>query len=849
MTGNARVLCALGAALLLGTGCGEATARTSPLAGLPTPANPDAPESWKPHYRAMGSLGEGFVVWESHRARSWRIWLRPLDGAPERQVSADEPGRDHVAAHVSPDGRHLVYLSLPAPHRDFEPLPEGQRAPLHLVRLEGGRAISDRVLAPDARPYHQSRVALWTSPRSLVYIAGDRTTRELDILTGAEEVLIPGPRTKFGMLVNATRTHATNGSPTFSIYHPGDRSVAMQKKLPGCQPYFTPDGRYGYWIADAGGPIRKLDLDSGTTEVVLDRDAKWLPKGRGYLYYPMASADQRLLAFGASKNEQGHFDVDYDVFVAPLDPESFEVAGTAVRYSFSRGQDRFPDVFVAGNELGRLEGEAPFEVTFHPDPGTPEAGWRFDFGDGTPESTSAAHVYERAGLYRVSARRGERALGGQVRVAEPAAPRVRRAEVLPGGRELAVLFDERVDVAQAKVSLASGAAVTGLAPGDRGRDLLVRLAEPLAGPDTLVVEGVVDRAARPNAMGAARLPVAPSAWPGSSDGLVFVFGTEGHPNLARDVDTGHQRSFSLVPHGRARYDAHGALRAPPGGFFEAEDLPKGFVASFRDAGAVTLEATVRPDATDTKDPLRIVSLAHDDRSQNLSLSQHGRHAEIRIRTSAGGEHRHTAQSFGQLEPGKPAHLIVSYAPGRLVAYQDGHQILDTDAVQGDLGGWRDGARLTLGADPGGGRDFPGTLEGVALYNRFFEPEEAAAHANAYLHELAEREPVPRVRMKARLAAASVLPTPEQIAPYREALVVNEYEVPAKKRGQLGSERVRVVHWAILDGQPQRVPGGKAGRRIPMLLEPWGRYARLETTYLSDTLEPDPAIPLYVDVSR
>src|SRR5262245_6150603 len=58
-------------------------------------------------------LGEGFVVWESRRGGAWRIWRRDLDGGGLRQLSPEETGRDHCCAHVSPDGEHVVYLSLP----------------------------------------------------------------------------------------------------------------------------------------------------------------------------------------------------------------------------------------------------------------------------------------------------------------------------------------------------------------------------------------------------------------------------------------------------------------------------------------------------------------------------------------------------------------------------------------------------------------------------------------------------------------------------------------------------------------------------------------------------------------
>jgi len=718
------------------------------------------------------------------------------------------------------------------------------------VRIDAGRVAEDRVLVPDGQPYGQSRAALWVSPRALIYIAGDKTTRQLDILTGEEEILIPEPNSRFGMLLNATRTHATNGMPTFSIYHPADRTVSRRTRLPGCQPYRPPDGRLGHGMAEVGGPVRKYDLADYTTTVVIDRDSKWLPKGQGFLYYPMVSADQRLLAFSASKNEHGHFDSDFEVFVAPLDPERLEVVGTAVRYSFSHGQDRFPDVWISGNELGRHRGEAPFRVTLSPDPG--EGGgdpWSFDFGDGTPPGPEPSHVYAAAGSYRVTARRDHRTLGGEVRVAPAAPPKLLRAEVLPGGREVAVLFDEPVDVRRAEARFESGAKLKGLRAGDRGRDLVVTLVEPVAASDVLWVEGVADRAARPNVTTSARVPVELTPWPGAGDGLVFAYATDGAAPAVRDVDSGHERTFSLVPHGRSRYDAHGALHVT-GGWFEVEDLPQRLSAAFRESNAFTLEVTVWPEHERTEDPARIVSFAYDQKSQNLSLSQDGSDAVLRVRVTKDGEKEHASAEFGHLLADVPCHLLVTYRPGQLVAYQNGQRVLDTDAVQGDLSDWRDEVSLAFGADPaGGGRDFAGRVEGIALYSRFFEPQEATAHANAYLHEIGEREAVPRIRMQARLVATSVLPTPEQIAPYREALVVNEYEVPEKRRKAIGAGRVRVAHWAVLDARAQPVPSTPEGNPVAVALdlEPWERHPRLENTYVSDTLDVDPEIPLYVDV--
>jgi hypothetical protein len=377
---------------------------------------------------------------------------------------------------------------------------------------------------------------------------------------------------------------------------------------------------------------------------------------------------------------------------------------------------------------------------------------------------------------------------------------------------------------------------------------VVTLAEPLLERSVLVVERVADRAGRANVMASARVTVERAAWPGAGEGLVFAFATDGADTPVLDVDTGHERTFGLEPQGRARFDAYGALRVTSG-WFEVEELPKGLSAGFRESGALTLEATVWPELRRTEDPVRIVSLARDEDSQNLSLSQDGSEAVLRVRVTDRGKKQQSVVGFGQLAPGLPSHLLVTYRPGRLVAYQNGRRVLDTDAVQGDLRDWRDGVRLAVGADPlGGGRDFAGRVEGIALYTRFFEPQEAAAHAHAYLHLVAQREPVPRVRMKARLLAASVVPTPAQIVPYREALVVNEYEVPEKRRGKVGADRVRVAHWAVLDGLAQPVPGTSSGGPVSLELEPWERHPRLESTYLSNILDVDAAVPLYLDVS-
>ena len=59
-------------------------------------------------------LGPGYLVWESNRTGSWRLWIRQLEGGEPRQLTPDEGQRIHCCPHISPDGQSIAFLSLPA---------------------------------------------------------------------------------------------------------------------------------------------------------------------------------------------------------------------------------------------------------------------------------------------------------------------------------------------------------------------------------------------------------------------------------------------------------------------------------------------------------------------------------------------------------------------------------------------------------------------------------------------------------------------------------------------------------------------------------------------------------------
>jgi hypothetical protein len=268
-------------------------------------------------------------------------------------------------------------------------------------------------------------------------------------------------------------------------------------------------------------------------------------------------------------------------------------------------------------------------------------------------------------------------------------------------------------------------------------------------------------------------------------------------------------------------------------------------ARCRESDAFTLELglrahSLRPRPGDG----RVVSLEEPDGRILFQLYQRG--PRLRARLRAAEADPEIGVAF--LEAERTTHLVVTYRDGHLLSYQDGAKVLDTDRVQGSLDEWEDGALLVLGDAAGGGRDWSGVLEAAALYCRSMAAEEAASNAQAFRARLDERDAVPRARARARLLARSDLPTLEQITPYREALVLHEYEVLRVLDGTLDASRVRVAHWAILDGTPLPGPAAHApGAELRLALEPWAENPQVHALYLSDTLDLDPQVPVFLDV--
>ncbi len=104
----------------------------------------------------------------------------------------------------------------------------------------------------------------------------------------------------------------------------------------------------------------------------------------------------------------------------------------------------------------------------------------------------------------------------------------------------------------------------------------------------------------------------------------------------------------------------------------------------------------------------------------------------------------------------------------------------------------------------------------------------------------------RLVVEARLVTAGQVPTPESIAPYRSALVVNTYEIVHLVEGTLEGQRLIVAEWAIRDAQVLTQTRKSVGQVYRLTAERYEAHPELEGERLIQG-RGVPDLPLYYEV--
>ena len=445
-----------------------------------------------------------------------------------------------------------------------------------------------------------------------------------------------------------------------------------------------------------------------------------------------------------------------------------------------------------------------------------------------------------------------RALKGTVREADQVAPKLLSAVAFDARRVL-LTCSEPIRGAAAKVTLASGTAATKLSLDSAGSGIVAEFAAPLAAKETLTLTGVTDRAQPPNDMGAATAQIDWPDWPSNLAGLCYLWKNARTRNVIFDERTRLPVTTELDRAGRARFNRDGAAMATGGAFAPNRGAPERILEGIKKTHQFSFEiAVASADLAQTKGsdnkPLGIVNWCLGWGNGVFWLLQEKDKLLVSL-SSQGGAAKPEVFEMATLPDTKPHHVIVSVAAKRLAFYLDGKKVKEIDPSPARL--------LEVGAPPitfAGYRSDPGkntwrgTFEYVAMYSRFIEEPEAAKNAAAVAADLAKRKILPQIEVQATLIAKSNIPNPREIAPYRNVLMVNEYQVEKVLKGTYASKTIRVAQWGMLDLRPTPLAAVKPGTSVKLVLETFADHDELVPELISDTLKENFDLKLYTDVN-
>ena len=348
------------------------------------------------------------------------------------------------------------------------------------------------------------------------------------------------------------------------------------------------------------------------------------------------------------------------------------------------------------------------------------------------------------------------------------------------------------------------------------------------------------------------IPVDPASgppfpsWPGDQIGLLFAWEDASQENQVLDPDEGF-RLCRVRPRGKAKLTRYCGMDLAEGAFL-AEGVDDLLTARCRESGQLTVEAAIHPDSMDQDGPARIITFSSSAMARDFTLGQSGADLVFRLRTPFSGENGSTPQTtLYTMDECRPFHVVVTYLPGMTVCYIDGQPVFATTERRGAFRNWTP-QHLVFGDEFDGDRDWCGTLDHIAIYDRAMGSDEVARHFDAYRECTVGRTPATQIRARLKGVEVSQVPDPASIAPYRQALVVNQYQVVQVEAGALDEQQILVAHWAIMDGDVLPSIGIPVETAGDFLLEPFDEHPELEGERLIMEVS-GVDLPLFYEVTR
>lgn len=341
-------------------------------------------------------------------------------------------------------------------------------------------------------------------------------------------------------------------------------------------------------------------------------------------------------------------------------------------------------------------------------------------------------------------------------------------------------------------------------------------------------------------------PVLGATWPGNTDGIAFIWDDAIKTNQIIDAQTKAVRMCMVEARDLARFGRYQVMDVTSGSIV-ADGSSADLLAACRKSGQLGIDVILTPAEPTQMGEANIISFSSGAASQNFTMFQRGSDLWLRLRTSQTDENG-TEVKLGPIEVDKPAHVIVSYTSGKLLATINGRACLSWGGVKGNFSNWTP-QHLLFGDEWDRGHNWAGTIEAIALYSRTLGEAETSQRVKMAQARLKDRAPAERVIVEAKLLDLSTAPAPEAIAPYRRCLSTSMYEVQSVVEGKYEQKKVLVAHWCIMDAKVLvSFQKKQKGQTYRLTLEKFADHPELESERMVTGVE-ELDLPMYYDVGR
>ena len=303
------------------------------------PAETQWPSGSREAIRNLIGSKKGKVVWGSSRTGSHQIFLMTLPDLTIYQLT----NHPHVNYHprFSPEGNRIVFS-----RSQKKWVSERDQIPwdVYLYDLESGK---ESLIA------RNGNFPLWLPDGEGIIFLRDHQVIIRNLVSQREQIILDGRRPPF---------EGEPSNPEISPVNPHWLAVTLRGKNDGvfwidlskgsmtlfgknaCEITWLPGKSELVWVEVGGragthflaSPIQRVER-----RVFMD-----LPFSFSHDYFPRFSRDGRWLIWGASEGEHEHDLADYENFLwkvgTPWD--------SAVRLTFNKANDRFPDIFIEKGE-------------------------------------------------------------------------------------------------------------------------------------------------------------------------------------------------------------------------------------------------------------------------------------------------------------------------------------------------------------------------------------------------------------------------------------------------------------------------------------------------------------------